>query len=158
MLPVTIPLIQNLGVEIQRAKNLHKARSVVYLVVAVSNIFVSIPCIKMWGAKGAAIGTAISLFAGNGIFMNFYYHKKIGIDIIYFWKQIGKFAPAVAAAALAGVFLKFLIPHTSILGLGAIIVIFCTVYIAAMWFMGMNKEEKALIAGPVRKLKTRFRP
>ena len=28
--PVTVPLIQNLGVEIQRAKNMHKARAVVY--------------------------------------------------------------------------------------------------------------------------------
>ncbi len=34
------------GIEIQRAKNKHNARAVVYLFVAIGNIFISIPCIK----------------------------------------------------------------------------------------------------------------
>ena len=34
IIPVTVPLIQNLGIEIQRAKNMHKARAVVYLAIA----------------------------------------------------------------------------------------------------------------------------
>ena len=43
IIPVTIPLIQNIGIEIQRAKNKHKARSIVYFVIAVANILISIP-------------------------------------------------------------------------------------------------------------------
>ena len=73
---VTVPLIQNLGIEIQRAKNMHKARSAVYLFIAIANVFVSIPLIKLMGPAGAALGTAISLFAGNIIFMNWHYHYE----------------------------------------------------------------------------------
>lgn len=84
IVPVTIPLIQNLGIEIQRAKNLHRVRSVVYLCIAISNVLISIPFIKIWGPSGAALGTAISLIVGNIIFMNIYYQKRIGLDILYF--------------------------------------------------------------------------
>ena len=43
IIPVTVPLIQNLGIEIQRAKNMHKFRSIVYFLIAIGNIFISIP-------------------------------------------------------------------------------------------------------------------
>ena len=43
IIPVTVPLIQNLGIEIQRAKNKHQARGVVYFCIAVGNILLSIP-------------------------------------------------------------------------------------------------------------------
>ena len=38
IIPVTVPLVQNLGIEIQRAKNMHKARSIVYLFIAIANV------------------------------------------------------------------------------------------------------------------------
>ena len=91
IVPVTIPLIQNLGIEIQRAKNMHKARSVIYMMIAIANVFISIPLIKIMGPAGAAFGTAISLTVGNIFFMNWYYQKRIGLDMIYFWKQIFSF-------------------------------------------------------------------
>lgn len=149
MVPVTVPLIQNLGIEIQRAKNMHKARSVVYLFIAVSNIFVSIPCIRVWGASGAALGTAISLTAGNIIFMNFYYHKKIKLNIIYFWKQIARFVPAVAISAAVGLVIRRFMPIQNIFFLAAAILIYAAVYVAAMWFTGMNDSERDLIRKPV---------
>lgn len=36
IIPVTVPLIQNLGIEIQRAKNMHKARAIIYLAIAIA--------------------------------------------------------------------------------------------------------------------------
>ena len=74
IIPVTIPLIQNLGIEIQKAKNMHQFRSWVYFFIAVANVFLSIPLAKAYGGIGAAIGTAISLLIGNGLVMNWYYH------------------------------------------------------------------------------------
>ncbi len=149
MAPVTVPLIQNLGIEIQRAKNMHKARSVVYLFIAVSNIFVSIPCIRVWGASGAALGTAISLTAGNIIFMNFYYHKKIKLNILYFWKQIARLVPAIAISTAVGLVIRRFMPIQNILFLAAAILAYASVYILAMWFTGMNDRERDLIRKPV---------
>src|SRR5690625_694668 len=78
ILPITIPLIQNIGIEIQRAKNMHRFRSIVYFFIAVLNLIVTIPLSSRYGAIGAATGTALSLLLGNGLLMNWYYHAKIG--------------------------------------------------------------------------------
>ena len=38
IIPVSIPLIQNIGIEIQKAKNMHMFRSWVYLIIALGNL------------------------------------------------------------------------------------------------------------------------
>ncbi len=152
MVPVTIPLIQNLGIEIQRAKNMHKARSIVYLFIAISNIFVSIPCIKQWGTTGAAIGTAISLIVGNGIFMNYYYHFRIKMDMVYFWKNIFRFFPSICVSLVAGVVIRRFIPLEKAIFLVCGILLYSLIYIVATWLLSMNKYEKNLIKKPVKKI------
>lgn len=150
--PATVPLIQNLGIEIQRAKNMHKVRSVVYLLIAVSNIFVSIPCIKIWGPSGAAVGTALSLFVGNCIFINWYYHFRIKLDIKYFWKQIFKFIPTLAVSCGVGLLIRYILPVRSVIILGVDMVLYCLVFAALMWLMGMNQYEKELVMKPLKKI------
>lgn len=145
LIPVTIPLIQNLGLEIQRAKNMHRIRSIVYLFIAVGNVTISIPLIKIFGSVGAAIGTAISLFFGNIIFMNWYYHKKIKLDMIYFWKQIFRFLPALILPTILGVLIY---RHILIAGWSKLFIwafVYSLIYSFAMWFFGMNSYEKNII-------------
>ena len=89
-IPATIPLIQNVGIEIQRAQNKHKFRSIVYMIRAVLNLGVSIVFCQWWGAIGSALGTAISLVVANGFLINFYYQKKCNVDAVAFWKSIIK--------------------------------------------------------------------
>lgn len=150
MLPVTIPLIQNIGIEIQRAKNMHKSRSYVYLFIAIANIFISIPCIKIWGEVGAAIGTAISLTLGNIIFMNIYYHVRIKLDMIYFWKEIAKFIPAIAISVLVGYCIKSVLSLNNIIVFGTAIILYCLVYLCTLWFIGMNENEKQMVSRPLK--------
>ena len=91
ILPAMVPLIQNIGIEIQRSVNKHQFRSVVYLMMAVVNILMSIPLSKLYGPTGAALGTAISLIVANGLIMNIYYQKALGINIFSFWKTYSNF-------------------------------------------------------------------
>lgn len=152
IVPATIPLIQNLGIEIQRAKNLHKARSIVYLFMAIANIFISIPLIQIWNAIGAALGTAIAMILCNCIFMNFYYQKKIGLDMIYFWKQIVKFIPAFIGPVVIGCLIHQF-GNTSSLGKFIFSgLIYLIVFIFSMWKLGMNEQEKLLILNPVKRV------
>lgn len=152
IVPGTVSLTQNLGIEIQRAKNMHKTRSVVYFCIAIGNIFVSIPIIKIFGAAGAAIGTTISLVLGNILFMNWYYHKRIGLNIISFWKSIATFIPALIAPCIAGTLLMIFVDFKNIFILAGCIVIYAAVYAVSIWFLGMNKEEKQLVLGPLKKI------
>ena len=59
IIPVTIPLFQNIGIEIQKQK--HSSISFFSLFfIAIANIIVSIPLTKLYGGVGAALGTGIS--------------------------------------------------------------------------------------------------
>lgn len=103
-LPLAIPLCQNTGIEIQRAKNRHKARSVAMLIMAVFNVVFTVLTSPMLGYWSPAIGYAISIALGNGLFMNWYYQKVINLDMVYFW---GKVLPIFIASVLSTVLCFF---------------------------------------------------
>lgn len=153
ILPATIPLAQNVSLEIMRAKNMHKVRSFMYFAMAIANVAISIPCIRLWEAQGAALGTAVTLILGDCIGMNLYYHKRVGLDMIYYWKQIIKFIPAfLLIIALELVVTTFF----SMNGLLAFVIhggVYLFIFAVSMWFLGMNQTEKELILGPLRKIK-----
>lgn len=146
IIPVTVPLIQNIGIEIQRAKNKHRVRSVVYFCIAICNILLSIPLIKKYGAVGASAGTAISLTLGNILFMNWYYMKYIKIDIISFWKSIGSFFPAFIVPLIIGIGIMKLVKITDVMQLVIWIIVYTVVYSISMWLVGMNDDERKLFS------------
>ena len=154
--PVTVPLIQNLGIEIQRAKNKHKARAVVYLFIAVANVFISIPLIQVCGPLGAAIGTAVSLTAGNILFMNWYYHNRIGLDMIFFWKNMLGFLPALIIPCVLGISMNLFMNINKVSVLAFCIILYTIVFSISMWKFGMNSEEKMLIGAPIRRILKRI--
>ncbi len=156
IIPAMIPLIQNMGIEIQRAKNKHKARSIVYFFIAISNIFISIPLIRKWGPVGAAAGTMISLLAGNGFFMNWYYHNRLDIDIIAFWKSIGRIIPSLIIPIITGVVSMLVISYDSIIKLACGIVVYTIIYCVCVYLWGMDESEKKMVTSIRSKLK-RFR-
>lgn len=152
LVSVTIDCIQTVGIEIQRAKNLHKFRSLVLFFIACFNVALSIPLSKMHGPVGAAIGTAISLLVGNGILMNIYYYKKVGLDIKYYWKNILSLLPGLVIPVIYGLAIKcffstqeFNLFAVEMIGMA---VLFCI----SMWHFGMNDTEKNLIRLPLRKV------
>lgn len=106
IVPIPIPLIQNIGIEIQYAKNMHRVRAGVYFAVAVLNVLISIGLIEKLGTLGATVGTATALLLGNILFMNYYYHKKIGLDIVKFWFSICQFIPTALLTYLMGIVLN----------------------------------------------------
>ena len=71
--------------------------------MAISNLFISIPLARAYGGVGAATGTAVSLLICNVLIMNWYYHKKIGLDIIYFWKEIFGLIKALLLPTIVGI-------------------------------------------------------
>lgn len=140
--PVTIPLIQNLGVEIQRAKNKHQFRSIIYLIVAILNVVISIWFCTLWGVIGTALGTTLSLIIGNIIIMNIYYQKALGINIIKFWKKILKSIPAFIIPVICGICLMIFYSFNSLIDFGLIMIAYTIIYFINVLLFGLNKEEK----------------
>lgn len=158
MVPVTIPLIQNLGIEIQRAKNMHQFRSWVYLGMAVLNILLSIPLAQRYGGVGAAAGTAVSMVMGNGLLMNLYYHKRVGLDMRHFWAQILRFVPALIPALVVGVAIMQWVDLYDFWRFTLCAIAYLAVYCTSMWFLGMNDYERDLVWLPLVRAFRRERP
>lgn len=152
IVPATIPLIQNLTLEIMRAKNMHKVRSIVYFVMAICNVLISIPCIKYWGARGAAVGTAITLIIFDCIVMNIYYQKYVGLDMEYYWKEILKFIPAFIPIVIMECLFRYILPTRGFSALMIQGILYMIVFFVAMWKLGLEESEKRLISEPLNKI------
>lgn len=157
MIPLTVPLIQNIGLSILQAKNLYKYRTIIFFGIAILNVALSVPLTKLYGGVGAAIGTAISLVLGQIIILNIFYHKKVGINMIEFWKNILKMSIPIIFVVIFGVVLNIVWISSSIVVLGIKIVLYAGVYAIMMWLFGMNEYEKGLVMKPLNKILNKVR-
>ena len=155
MLSVCVPSFQNVGLEIQKAFNKHKARSVVYFLVALLNVALTIPFARKWGGIGAAGATLITTFFGYVVFMNLYYWKSIGVDIPGFWKSIFAVFPGLVLPCVAGYLINHFGRLMSFMDILMWAVVISTVFCISVWMFSMNEYEKGLVRKPFRKLLSR---
>lgn len=155
IIPATIALTQNIGIEIQRALNLHQFRGLVYLGMALINLVLSIYLCQKYGAVGSAIGTAISLIVANGLIMNIYYYLKCKIDIPFFWKEILRMVPGFLAPVIFGtVYIRtFDLSRLPVFALG--VAAYTAVYGISVWCLSMNFYEKELVMTILKKIRRR---
>lgn len=153
VIPALIPLIQNIGIEMQRALNKHQFRSIIYLIMAIGNIGISIPLASKWGAIGAAMGTAFSLLIGNGLIMNMFYHKVLHIDMKYFWKEIARTWRGFLIPTMLAVVIMRCVVFTNIIIFLIYVFIFTVVYCVSILIFSCNEEEKSLISGMIKRKK-----
>lgn len=146
--PVTLPLIQNVGIEIQRAKNKHRFRSVIYVIMAFFNLGISIPLCKHLGIIGCAIGTSTGIILANVIIMNIYYHKKLGLDMFRFWKSILSILPSEIIPVLFGIFILKVVKVDTLPEFLLFGVLYVLVFLVSVWFLGMNNSERGMIKKP----------
>ena len=152
-IPSLIPLIQNLGITILQAQNRMKFRSVLYLAISVSSVFLAIPLAQMYGGIGCAIATSAALTLGQGIVMNIYYQRNIKINIIRFWGEIIKMSIVPAIIVLLSHFaMKHYFTVDSFYSLLGLIALFGVVYLIPFWLLSLNKSERDLVLVPLKKI------
>lgn len=150
MLSGYVSAVQTLGVNIQNAMNMHKTRSVIYFFVACINIILSIFLIKKWGVVGTCLGTLVAAILGQCIFMNYYYYRKIKLDIVYFWTELLRWI--IPASVLFGVFYFFThnIFITSWKGIFCLAIVYSICYFILLWLVGLKKEEKVRVIHSIK--------
>ena len=109
------------------------------------------------GVIGAALMTGIALVLGQGFVMNWYYWKKIKLEIPRFWKEVSKIyiIPIIMCALvlLSSIF----IDYNNIIILVVGIIVYTLVYVLVNWFFVMNDYEKSIFKDPVMKVLNKFR-
>ena len=143
--PLFIPLVQNTGIEIQRAKNKHRARSTCYLCTAAINLVITYSLTPSMGYWAPAIGYAVHVLLGTGVFMNWYYVHSIGLDMAYFWGRLLSVASAALPATIVCAVGKAYFP---VVGWGSFLIwggIYSFLYAALIWSLVLSEDEKSFI-------------
>ena len=145
IIPVSLPLIQNLGLSIMQAMNKYKFKAVSTFIMAIFNVIMSIFLAKAYGAVGAALGTTIAIVVCNVVIINIYYRRVLKLDVLRFWKDI------------MWMFIKYMIPVvliivminlTNLRGWSAVLLYgfsYVIVYSITTYLVVMNKYEKRLV-------------
>ncbi|WP_026558793.1 oligosaccharide flippase family protein [Bacillus sp. J37] len=152
LVPMIVPLIQGMGGLILQAKNMQKFKTVVYAVVAIANVLLSIIFVQWWGAIGTALATALAFTIGNIIIMNFYYWKKIRLDIPMFWKNIIMMSTPFAVSLIFGATINNIVPAENWILFLLKVFLFIIAYFGILWFAGMNKYEKNIFVLPFKNI------
>ena len=157
MIPVTIPLIQNTGINILYALNKHQFRSVVYTCIALLNVVLTFWWVESYGITGAAMATCLAYVLGNILIINWYYHKKIGIDIPQFWKNILKMCPVMFLMGMAAWYVLGMVSLDTWLSFFGWAAVYTVVYFLLAYRFMMNQYERDVLMVPVKKLLRKFR-
>ena len=152
ILPVCLPLIQNLGLSIMQAMNKYKFKAISTFIMSLFNIVISVFLAKQYGATGAAIGTAIALIVCNVIIINIYYSRVIRLNIIKFWWQIIKMTIVFAIPTTIGYFTISALSLNKWITLGIAVIIYTTVFGLFAYFICANKYEKGIVNKAVKKI------
>ena len=152
-----VPAMQVVGIEIQRAKNMHKFRSVTYSAVAVVNALLLIPACRYGGCVGAAACVLFTTVFGQVIPMNWYYHKRIGLHIPWFWKKNCQLLPSMIVPATVAVCIALFARVESYFHILLWGCVFVAVYAVFLWLFGLNRYERELVTVPLGKIVRRLK-
>lgn len=152
-IPLTVPLIQNLGITILQARNEMKFRSVLYIIIALVSLAMQIVLTRYFGGIGCAMGVSGALVVGQILIMNVYYRRRQDLDIKTFWKEISKMSiiPIVLIFSSMLVIRHFFALDSwgkLILGIAA----FSLVYIPLFFRFSMTGEERNLFISMFHKI------
>lgn len=152
-IPLTVPLIQNLGITILQARNEMKFRSVLYIIIALVSLAMQIVLTRHFGGIGCAMGVSGALVVGQILIMNVYYRRRQDLDIKTFWKEISKMSiiPIVLIISSMLVIRHFFALDSwgkLILGIAA----FSLVYIPLFFRFSMTDEERDLFISMFHKI------
>ena len=153
IVPVTFPLVQNLGISIMQAMNKYRFKAITTSIMAGFNIVLSIFLAREYGAIGAALGTTIAIVICNIIVINIYYRRAMKLDVMRFWKNI---ATMGIKLMIPVALLAILIYATKMSGWLALIMyglLYVLIYAIVAYLFVMNQYEKAVIGAIVRKVK-----
>ena len=92
------------------------------------------------------------MFAGNVLFMNWYYAKHIHLNIKKFWLSIARILPGFILPIGVGVAINFFWNLDSYLDILLAAGLIAAVYMGSVWIFSMNGYEKGLIKAPLKKM------
>lgn len=145
ILPFTIDLIQNIGLAILQAENRYDFRAKIYLAVGILNLIMAIFFGKIYGGVGCAFATGFSMLIGNGLIMNWFYAKKMQLDIMSFWKQIIQITLPILICLGIGYLMNILLSTREVYYFIFKIIGYTAIYVGMIFGWAMSNEERKTV-------------
>ncbi|MCT0011369.1 lipopolysaccharide biosynthesis protein [Weissella cibaria] len=152
MTSLLVPLSQNIGLEIQKAKNLHRFRIILMCFSTLFNLFASIIFIKKFGVLGAGIGFSISTVVVNVVVINIYNHKVVGLDMFKYWRKVSNVILGPGIAILLTVGFNCLFGGNSILKVMIDVILYGTLTLLIHWIFSCDENERKIITSSLNGL------
>ncbi|MBR5246894.1 MAG: oligosaccharide flippase family protein [Clostridia bacterium] len=151
--PQILESVEGTIFNVMKAKNLQATRSLILTGVAVVHIVLSISLTQVFPLYGTAIGSCISFIIGNNILSNIYYHKKVGINMFRYFKNLFKgVLPALIISLAIGIVINF-IPVGDWLGFIIKGCLYVGIYGICVLLIGLDTYEKSLVKGILKKIR-----
>ena len=151
IIPLCIPLIQNLGISIMQAMNRFRFKAISTSIMAIFNVIISYHLAKKYGAIGAAFGTAVALVICNIIIMNIYYAKALKLNMNMFWRNIIKMTIIMLVPFGALLLFKHVIYIGGLKGSFIYGALYSLLYSVVVYLLVMNKYEKKVVSSFIKK-------
>jgi len=151
LIPLILTHTQGIAALAMQVINELKWQAYVYILCAVINIVLGFVLGAEYGAFGASLALMIAQLC-NIILIDIVYQRKLGLDIISFFKQcfISMLLP-FAITFFIGFLVVFLLPSGNWLWLLIKACFITVIYVISMWFISMNMIEKEIFYGIFRK-------
>lgn len=152
--PLSIVLFETTGVSLLFSMNRHKTRAIVFACNAVLNIILGFVFINRFGTVGAAISTATTTLLGHVVFMNLYYRKVLGMNMLRFFSRVTVrtlvFSIPVILLFIGG---NFVFPEYHLITFAGKVLICNAVYAVLLLFFVFEQKEKAFVLRKIHFLK-----
>ena len=149
-----VPMVQTVGIEIQRAKNMHKTRSIAMLISALGNVVLTVCQVPSMGYWAPAIAYAASVLLCNGEDLNWYYQYRVGMDMFAFCQRCIPILVASALISAACLVCSALLPVTSWPSFVAWGVAYSLLFAAISWRFVLDRTEREILASVFSKRKS----
>lgn len=150
-----VPLVQNVGIEIQRAKNLHRSRSFAYLLTTSTGLVLTYTLAPRFGYWAAVVGFCAHMILGPILYMNYFNHRVVGLNMFAFWRKVAPIALVGSAIALGCVLGTTTIPVCDAISFVLWGGVYTVAYVLANWLLTIDVEERKSVAKRIRMLRKR---
>ena len=140
-----VSLTQRIAIDLIYVENRIKEMAIRIFICSIVGLGIACLLSPKYGAIGAAIGTGFGLCIYQ-VWINIYYQKKLGLDIVFFFKQCHlRLLPLLAVLTALFCFIGTKVTLDSWIKLIAGAAVYTFVFVCVCYFVLFNNDEKNLL-------------